>query len=667
MAKRIALIYLLIGLSWITISGWSLQEISKLQNLPTEQIFWVERWKGYFFVIVTTLIFYVFLHRVFAGKQKNDQQFRRMFDDNPNPMWVYDKESLRFVAVNQAMIVEYGYTREELLQMTIKQIRPVTSLPALENRLQEDIPAYSKSGIWCHQKKDGALFYVRIYSNATEYNGRPCRLVMAFDITPIIQAEQENRVLTNRLAKKERYLRSLINSQTTFLIRINTQGEYTFVNQAFRKELDYQTESLDGQLFTQHIRHQDKENIQDLITQCLQKPGKVIPIMVPMLAKQTKTIMVEWEFVAIKADNNKITELQGMGRDVTEEIESQSKIIEYTQRINDILESITDGFFAVDKNWDFTYVNTEFEHLLHSKRENILGNSLWGQFPDWVSLQFFSELQKAMHDQVKVHFEEYYSGAQAWFQVVAYPTHDGLAVFFHDITREKMAQEKAFEDAQNLNALINNPSVMIWSVDRNYRLITANQPFLDQTFNNTGVRPQPGDRVLYPELASGLINKWIDFYQRAFNGEVFTVDDKEFTTSNEVKYYQISFNPIKDRDGNIIGTGCFSRDITENKLHQIKIQEQNDKLKEIAWIQSHKVRVPVANILGLINAFNYKDLTDPFNLEVLANLNVVTNDLDLIIREIVDKTNEIEDSSTRYSNMRLMLGDRIDIHPPMNN
>ncbi|MDQ4139582.1 MAG: hypothetical protein M3142_03570, partial [Bacteroidota bacterium] len=100
-------------------------------------------------------------------------------------------------------------------------------------------------------------------------------------------------------------------------------------------------------------------------------------------------------------------------------------------------------------------------------------------------------------------------------------------------------------------------------------------------------------------------------------------------------------------------------DITENKRHQLKIQKQNEKLREIAWIQSHKVRVPVANILGLVNAFNYKNLSDPFNLEVLANLNIVTHDLDAVIREIVNKTNEVEEVSSGSTNTLLMLGDRI--------
>jgi PAS domain-containing protein len=292
-----------------------------------------------------------------------------------------------------------------------------------------------------------------------------------------------------------------------------------------------------------------------------------------------------------------------------------------------------------------------------------MGTLFWEQFPESVLLQFYSEFHRAMQEQVKVHFEEYYPRFQAWFKVAAYPTHDGLTVYFQDITQEKNAQEKDFEDAQNLNALINTPSALIWSVNTKYQLISANKAFITRMSQLLGISLQKGDSVLKPELHSELVNKWIDLYQRAFQGENYSVEDKEITAGNTVTYYEISFNPIRDRDGRITGTGCFSRDITENKLHQIKIQEQNEKLKEIAWIQSHKVRVPVANILGLVNAFNYQNVTDPFNLEVLANLHTVTNDLDLIIREIVDKTNEIEDNPADLLNLRLMLGDRIDIHP----
>ena len=660
MAKKIALVYLIIGISWITFSGWAVNELADHFNYSDDQVARLVNGKGYFYFLVSSLILYWYLHRLFAKNQQTEKQFRRLFDENPNPMWVFDTNSLRFLAVNQATIEEYGYSREELLQMTIKDIRPPETHQALEKRLEEDIQSYSKSGIWCHRRKNGDLFYVRIFSNATEYNGIKARLVMAFDISPIIHAEQKNKVLTNNLAKKERYLRSLIESQTTFLIRTDTQGRYTFANKSYCQKLHYSSETIIGNFFISDVYPEDKVSFQQTISDCLQQPGRVIPIVIHKKDNSGKKIITEWEFVAIQEVNSRIIELQGVGQDVTEKVESEEKIKEYSNRINDILESITDGFFAIDKNWKLTYVNKEFERIFHCKREDIMGSSLWDIFPEALSLKFYTEYDRAIREQVTVNFEEFYPGFNSWFKVSAYPAAEGLAVYFQDITQEKLAQEKDFEDAQNLNALINNPSALIWSVNNKYQLISANEPFLNYMKAVIGRPIQKGEIVLHPNFGEDITKKWLDFYQRALQGEVYTIVDIGYTPYNTIMYSEISFNPIHDREGNITGTGCFSRDITETKLHELRIQKQNEKLKEIAWIQSHEVRVPVANILGLVNAFNYKDLTDPFNLEVLANLNIVTHNLDSIIRDIVNKTNDIDNQSSGKRNIQLMPGDRID-------
>src|SRR6185437_7439605 len=102
-------------------------------------------------------------------------------------------------------------------------------------------------------------------------------------------------------------------------------------------------------------------------------------------------------------------------------------------------------------------------------------------------------------------------------------------------------------------------------------------------------------------------------------------------------YEEISFNPIRDNANDVIGISCFSRDISEQKKHLLKIEAQNEKLKEIAWIQSHKVRGPVASILGLANLFN-DNPTDPINKQILDGIKTAVHNLDKIIREVVDKT-----------------------------
>ncbi len=103
----------------------------------------------------------------------------------------------------------------------------------------------------------------------------------------------------------------------------------------------------------------------------------------------------------------------------------------------------------------------------------------------------------------------------------------------------------------------------------------------------------------------------------------------------------MNFHPVFDDDTQLIGIACHARDITEHRKHLFKIEAQNTALREIAFIESHKVRSPVAKILGLEQLFNYDDPADPINGDVLDGIAQSTRELDLIIREVVRKTGDI--------------------------
>ncbi|PYQ43788.1 MAG: hybrid sensor histidine kinase/response regulator [Acidobacteria bacterium] len=132
--------------------------------------------------------------RVERRLQESEEQYRLLFESNPHPMWVYDPDSLAFLAVNDAAVHLYGYTREEFLAMTIKDIRPAADVPRLLTRLAED-PARGRSsdGTWQHRLKDGALIDVEISSNAIVLRGRPARLVLATDVSEKRRLETQLR------------------------------------------------------------------------------------------------------------------------------------------------------------------------------------------------------------------------------------------------------------------------------------------------------------------------------------------------------------------------------------------------------------------------------------------------------------------------------------------
>jgi PAS domain S-box-containing protein len=107
-----------------------------------------------------------------------------------------------------------------------------------------------------------------------------------------------------------------------------------------------------------------------------------------------------------------------------------------------ILDSISDGFIALDREWRFTYVNSAAERINGMPREDLLGKSQWDVFPYTRGTELEREWRRAAAERVPVQFEFYYAPWNAWFQNKAYPTKDGgISVYFHDVTAHKQSEE----------------------------------------------------------------------------------------------------------------------------------------------------------------------------------------------------------------------------------
>ncbi|UYG04968.1 EAL domain-containing protein [Halomonas sp. LR3S48] len=111
-------------------------------------------------------------------------------------------------------------------------------------------------------------------------------------------------------------------------------------------------------------------------------------------------------------------------------------------RLTGLLESITDGFMMIDREWRFSYVNQAAERIVRRTRDDIVGQVLWKVFPEVTGTLFEREYRRAMTDSVSVTFEEYYPELDLWLEVHAYPSEEGLAVYFQDIGRRKRVEER---------------------------------------------------------------------------------------------------------------------------------------------------------------------------------------------------------------------------------
>lgn len=123
--------------------------------------------------------------------ERAELQFRELFERNPLPFWVFDTETLCFLAVNDAALVSYGYTREQFLSATIYDIRPDDQHEGLRAALQEGMEEVGPERIWVHQTRTGKRMEVRVRSRAILFEGRPARLVLAEDVSDRVAHEKD--------------------------------------------------------------------------------------------------------------------------------------------------------------------------------------------------------------------------------------------------------------------------------------------------------------------------------------------------------------------------------------------------------------------------------------------------------------------------------------------
>jgi hypothetical protein len=138
--------------------------------------------------------------RAEEGLRESEERYRLLFESNPQPMWVYDLETLAFLAVNESAVHHYGYSRDEFLAMTIADIRPSEDLPALHGAVASAAGGVDAASTWRHLKKDGTIIDVEVTSHLLMFAERHAELILANDIT-------ERRRLEIALLASEEQLR----------------------------------------------------------------------------------------------------------------------------------------------------------------------------------------------------------------------------------------------------------------------------------------------------------------------------------------------------------------------------------------------------------------------------------------------------------------------------
>jgi PAS domain S-box-containing protein len=171
--------------------------------------------------------------RALEEVQADAERYRLLFDLNPQPISVVDCETLHFLAVNEAAVRQYGYSREEFLAMTLADMRPPEDVPALLSHMEQISSTMDYAGVWTHRRKDGSLVHVEVYSAALPFGRRPARIVLWVDVT-----ERE---------RSQKKFRALVESAPDALVIVNQEGNIVLINSQMEKLFGYACSELAGQ------------------------------------------------------------------------------------------------------------------------------------------------------------------------------------------------------------------------------------------------------------------------------------------------------------------------------------------------------------------------------------------------------------------------------------
>ena len=268
--------------------------------------------------------------------------------------------------------------------------------------------------------------------------------------------------------------------------------------------------------------------------------------------------------------------------DITNNKIAQDRYKELANRLQTTLESITDAFFSLDKKWQFSYINAEAERLLERGREDLMGKSIWNEFPEAVGTAFEICYRKAAEEGRKVSFEEYYAPLNTWFKVNAYPSPDGVSVYFQNIT-EQRRKEDQLRLMEACVARMNDLIVITEAepIDEpGPKIIYVNDAFVVRTGYSReevlGRSPRilQGTDTQREEL--NRIKKAMRLWQPV-RAELIN-----YTKSGQAFWLEIDIFPIADKTGWFTHWAAVERDITDRKKIEEKLFDSELRFKLIA-------------------------------------------------------------------------------------
>ena len=420
------------------------------------------------------------------------------------------------------------------------------------------------------------------------------------------QSQSQYKKVTQALTQGEARLQTILRNSSDLITIIETDGRIRDQSPlALDRILGYKPEQRIGKFQSDLLHPDDFSTWQAYFAKLLKHPG-----IAPPIEYRKRHISGDWIYLEVIANNllhdSSINGIIINSRDITQRKLSESELEKSQKQIVNILENVTDGFYALNRQWQFTYVNPKAEECLHRKRQELLGNNIWEQFPDTAKTIFFDEFHKAVSRNVTVKFEAYYEQLNIWFEVEAYPSEEGLSVFFQNITDRKNAENALRASESRYRILSQITSDFAYS----FKVLPDNTwvcEWMTEAFTKiTGYTPKEiatSGGLQFDCIHPDDVEMLLEQMQLRSSSRKEVSEYRIVTKTEEIRWLwdcrQVVWDEVKGCAVRIYGA-C--QDITEHKLVEAKLCETNLVLQEL--IKALPIAVVGIDANALVTVWN---------------------------------------------------------------
>lgn len=414
------------------------------------------------YVLIKSISYSIERTRINRTLRTSEQQYRDLFDFNPLPMWVYDLNTLQFLNVNEVAIKHYGYSREEFLSMTIKEIRPEEDIPkllkAIEYVKKENKPDF---GIFRHRKKNGDIIFVEISGNVIEYLGSEAELILANDITQQLEKEETLR------ESLERY--DIIAKATSDTIwDLNLVTGVIRYNRVFNDMFGYDTNEIAdiNSWWSQQIHPEDLEHVKKMLEEIMLNQDHRIEFEYRFkCADGTYKYVNDRAFVVTDDIGKNPVRMLGAMQDITQRKEEENRLRMFESIITHTNDAVlvTEPFPADDGTRRILYANEAFSRITGYTNKEVIGRGtgfLSGKNSDAAEIERIRSNMNQFLPTVTEILNYKKSGEEIWVHASIMPIFNdknecsNWIYIIRDVTERKSNQEKILRSLKEKETLL---------------------------------------------------------------------------------------------------------------------------------------------------------------------------------------------------------------------